>query len=157
MGCHCCDVEAHGACGWRALELTGSRSHNDGGTDTPRSPRKISCPHAILRHRAAISTQNHALAHVQRLKRRQRNGNFDKNALVIASPDPDGSFIGSGGATMNAMLHVTEHLSARAGATFVDSAVLIGKHVIIMHVDGESRRMPLFSSSAASFDGTAVE
>ena len=102
-------------------------------------------------------TQNHALAHVQRLKRRQRNGNFDKNALVIASPDPDGSFIGSGGATMNAMLHVTEHLSARAGATFVDSAVLVGKHVIIMHVDGESRRMPLFSSSAASFDGTAVE
>ena len=58
---------------------------------------------------------------------------------------------------MNALLHVTEHLSARAGATFVDSATLADRNVLILHVDGESRRLPLFSSSATSVDGSAVE
>lgn len=47
---------------------------------------------------------------------RQNEGFIDKNTLILAIEDPK-SRVGSGGATLNALLVVTEHLSAEAGFT----------------------------------------
>ena len=48
------------------------------------------------------------------LELRQSKGLIGKDTLVLALEDPRGD-VGSGGATLNALLVVTEHLSAKAG------------------------------------------
>mgnify|MGYP000373912534 CR=1 FL=1 len=48
------------------------------------------------------------------LELRQSKGLISKDTLVLALEDPRGG-VGSGGATLNALLVVTEHLSAKAG------------------------------------------
>lgn len=45
---------------------------------------------------------------------RQSKGLISKDTLVLALEDPRGG-VGSGGAMLNALLVVTEHLSAKAG------------------------------------------
>ena len=47
------------------------------------------------------------------LELRQSKGLISKDTLVLALEDPRGG-VGSGGATLNALLVVTEHLSAKA-------------------------------------------
>ena len=48
------------------------------------------------------------------LELHQSKGLISKDTLVLALEDPRGD-VGSGGATLNALLVVTEHLSAKAG------------------------------------------
>ena len=48
------------------------------------------------------------------LELRQSKGLISKDTLVLALEDPRGD-VGSGGATLNALLVATEHLSAKAG------------------------------------------
>lgn len=48
------------------------------------------------------------------LELHQSKGLISKDTLVLALEDPRGG-VGSGGATLNALLVVTEHLSAKAG------------------------------------------
>ena len=48
------------------------------------------------------------------LELRQSKGLISKDTLVLALEDPRGG-VGSGGATLNALLVVSEHLSAKAG------------------------------------------
>ena len=48
------------------------------------------------------------------LELRQSKGLISKDTLVLALEDPRGG-VGSGGATLNALLVVTERLSAKAG------------------------------------------
>ncbi|XP_030907750.2 L-fucose kinase isoform X4 [Melopsittacus undulatus] len=52
--------------------------------------------------------------------------------LLLAVEDPWAS-LGSGGATLNALLVAAEHLSARAGCTVVTSDVLKEAHILILH------------------------
>jgi len=72
--------------------------------------------------------------------------------LVLAVGDPanaDGTAptkrIGSGGATLNALLLVAEHLSALSGENNVDMTALQGRRVLVLHVGGGDQRMPAFS------------
>uniref|UniRef100_A0A8B9JNX4 L-fucose kinase n=1 Tax=Astyanax mexicanus TaxID=7994 RepID=A0A8B9JNX4_ASTMX len=55
-----------------------------------------------------------------KLEMRQQRGVFPPEALLLTMPDPQ-ERIGSGGATLNALLVAAEHLSARAGYTVSDS------------------------------------
>lgn len=50
----------------------------------------------------------------QNLKYTRARGLFGKDVVLITLEDPKGG-VGSGGATLNALLVVTEHLSAKAG------------------------------------------
>ncbi|NWS47635.1 FUK kinase, partial [Probosciger aterrimus] len=52
--------------------------------------------------------------------------------LLLAVEDP-WACLGSGGATLNALLVAAEHLSARAGCTVVTSDVLKEAHILILH------------------------
>ena len=47
---------------------------------------------------------------------RQQRGSLPKGALLLTVADPQ-ERLGSGGATLNALLVAAEHLSARAGYT----------------------------------------
>ena len=48
------------------------------------------------------------------LRQRQRYGLIDPSTIILTVDDPQEK-LGSGGATLNALLVVTEHLSAKAG------------------------------------------
>ncbi len=59
------------------------------------------------------------------LKLRQKKGLIPKSTLLLSVEDPRCK-VGSGGATLNALLVVAEHLSALSGYTVRNSTFLIG-------------------------------
>ncbi|XP_059402511.1 L-fucose kinase-like isoform X3 [Carassius carassius] len=63
---------------------------------------------------------------------RQKRGVLPADALLLTVPDPHAR-LGSGGATLNALLMAAEHLSARAGYSVVNADVLDEAHVLILH------------------------
>lgn len=66
------------------------------------------------------------------LEIRQRRGVLPPHTLLLTVEDPQ-AHVGSGGATLNALLVAAEHLSARAGHTVVSSDVLQGARLLILH------------------------
>ncbi|ROL52789.1 L-fucose kinase [Anabarilius grahami] len=90
------------------------------------------------------------------LEVRQKRGVLPADALLLTVPDPNAR-LGSGGATLNALLVAAEHLSARAGYSVVNADVLDDAHILILHTgrdfpwDGCSRAfcwMPVQRSDA---------
>ncbi|XP_069511095.1 L-fucose kinase isoform X2 [Ambystoma mexicanum] len=67
------------------------------------------------------------------LEVRQKRGAIAAGTLLLTVEDPK-SQLGSGGATLNALLVAAEHLSARAGYTVVSSDVLQNTRILIMHM-----------------------
>ncbi|XP_076863002.1 L-fucose kinase [Brachyhypopomus gauderio] len=66
------------------------------------------------------------------LEVRQQRGLLPPGALLLTVADPK-ERLGSGGATLNALLVAAEHLSARAGYTVVTADVLDTAHILILH------------------------
>jgi len=54
--------------------------------------------------------------------------------LVVPDPGDDDTRVGSGGATLNALLVVTEHLSARHGYTTICPELLLSARILIVHI-----------------------
>ncbi|KAM6223797.1 L-fucose kinase [Rhynchocyon petersi] len=67
------------------------------------------------------------------LEVRQKREQIPKGTLLLAVEDPE-IRMGSGGATLNALLVAAEHLSARAGHTVVTSDVLQSAWILILHM-----------------------
>lgn len=66
------------------------------------------------------------------LEIRQAKGQIDKDVLLLTVEDPKSS-VGSGGATINALLTVTEYLSAQKGYSIINPDVLQEAKVLILH------------------------
>ncbi|KAM3869804.1 L-fucose kinase [Diretmus argenteus] len=79
------------------------------------------------------------------LELRQQHGSLSRGALVLTVPDRQEP-LGSGGATLNALLVAAEHLSNRAGHTVVTADVLDDAHILILHT---GRDFPWSSCSRA--------
>ncbi|AWP09024.1 putative L-fucose kinase [Scophthalmus maximus] len=79
------------------------------------------------------------------LELRQQCGSLYEGALVLTVRDREEP-VGSGGATLNALLVAAEHLSNRAGHTVVTADVLDDAHILIMHT---GRDFPWSSCSRA--------
>lgn len=103
-------------------------------------------------------TASEALAFQSELKQRRALGalpGVTKDTIVLAVPDPHprpeapwetkNTVVGSGGATLNAVLAVAEQLSARQGTGTLDSTVLQSKRVVsvicCLTVLGRGRRL----------------
>ncbi|XP_019509452.1 PREDICTED: L-fucose kinase isoform X3 [Hipposideros armiger] len=67
------------------------------------------------------------------LEVRQKREQIPAGTLVLAVEDPE-TRVGSGGATLNALLVAAEHLSARAGFTVITSDVLHSARILILHM-----------------------
>ncbi|XP_070118171.1 L-fucose kinase isoform X6 [Equus przewalskii] len=67
------------------------------------------------------------------LELRQKREQIPPRTLLLAVEDPE-TRVGSGGATLNALLVAAEHLSARAGFTVVTSDVLHSAWILILHM-----------------------
>ncbi|XP_061577517.1 L-fucose kinase isoform X1 [Cololabis saira] len=79
------------------------------------------------------------------LELRQHRGTLSPGALVLTVRDRQEP-LGSGGATLNALLVAAEHLSSRAGHTVVTADVLDEAHILILHT---GRDFPWSSCSRA--------
>ncbi|KAM8751501.1 L-fucose kinase isoform 2-T3 [Acanthopagrus schlegelii] len=79
------------------------------------------------------------------LELRQQRGVLSQGALVLTVQDRQQP-LGSGGATLNALLVAAEHLSNRAGHTVVTADVLADAHILILHT---GRDFPWSSCSRA--------
>ncbi|XP_034031807.1 L-fucose kinase [Thalassophryne amazonica] len=66
------------------------------------------------------------------LELRQQRGSLSQGALVLTVQDRQEP-LGSGGATLNALLVAAEYLSSRAGHTVVTADVLDDAHILILH------------------------
>lgn len=78
------------------------------------------------------SIQN-AQAFQTELNLRKDRGDIDKDTILLTVEDPK-SQVGSGGATLNALLVVAEHISAKMGYTVVNSDVLNTSLILIVHM-----------------------
>ncbi|XP_073233472.1 L-fucose kinase-like [Porites lutea] len=74
-----------------------------------------------------------AFAFQRELEVLQNKGFIEKDVLILTLEDPKGG-VGSGGATLNALLVVTEHLNAKAGFGVVTQSVLKNARILIMHM-----------------------
>ncbi|XP_041375931.1 L-fucose kinase-like [Gigantopelta aegis] len=68
----------------------------------------------------------------QELEIRQAKGYIDKDVILLTVEDPK-SNVGSGGATINALLTIVEFLSAKKGYTVINPDVLLEAHILILH------------------------
>nr|XP_014347917.1 PREDICTED: L-fucose kinase [Latimeria chalumnae] len=67
------------------------------------------------------------------LEIRQQKGSLGPGVLLLTVEDPK-AHVGSGGATLNALLVAAEHLSAKAGFTVVTADVLQTARILILHL-----------------------
>ncbi|KAK9516096.1 hypothetical protein VZT92_024055 [Zoarces viviparus] len=79
------------------------------------------------------------------LELRQQCGSLSPGSLLLTVQDRQEP-LGSGGATLNALLVAAEHLSSRAGHTVVTADVLDEAHILILH---SGRDFPWSSCSRA--------
>ncbi|XP_076955771.1 bifunctional fucokinase/GDP-fucose pyrophosphorylase-like isoform X1 [Bidens hawaiensis] len=122
-----------------------------------RSPSRVPTWDAILL--TAASPEQAALYEWQ-LKRAVRMGRISDSTVTLAVPDPDGMRIGSGAATLNAVLALAKHYKSSQVAngcndgsympqesceTEVSTPMinfLRKKHILLLHAGGDSKRVP---------------
>jgi len=64
----------------------------------------------------------------------REEGDSVETVLVVPDPGDNDTNVGSGGATLNALLVVTEHLSARHGYTTICPELLLSARILIVHL-----------------------
>ncbi|KAM3610089.1 uncharacterized protein V6R79_025181 [Siganus canaliculatus] len=101
-----------------------------------------------LRWTVVVLTCQHkdsVYAFQRELELRQRRGSLPQDSLLLTVQDRQEP-VGSGGATLNALLVAAEHLSNRAGHTVVTADVLDDAHILLLHT---GRDFPWSSCSRA--------
>ncbi|XP_032086652.1 L-fucose kinase [Thamnophis elegans] len=74
-----------------------------------------------------------AFAFQRELEIRRDRGSLGRGTILLTVEDPKAQ-VGSGGATLNALLVAAEHLSARAGYTVVTADVLQEARILVLHM-----------------------
>ena len=85
------------------------------------------------------------------MEARQKKGLIDKDVLLLTVEDPKAR-VGSGGATLNALHVVAEHLGAKLGHTIVTADILQNVHILLMHM---GRNFP-FDSCGRTFTSLPI-
>ena len=101
-----------------------------------------------------ITAANRAQAHgyVMQVRQRRRDGRLSAYAHVLVSPDSGGLRVGSGTATLFALRALVERI--RREGSDPDCAIkdaLAGRHVLIIHSGGDSRRLPAYAAQGKIF------
>ncbi|MFS7932045.1 putative transferase [Helianthus anomalus] len=122
-----------------------------------RSPSRVPTWDAIVL--TAASPEQAALYQWQ-LKRAVRMGRISDSTVTLAVPDPDGHRIGSGAATLNAILALANYynnsqvanggndgsyMPSESAETEVSASMidfLKKQHILLLHAGGDSKRVP---------------
>ncbi|XP_034281547.1 L-fucose kinase isoform X7 [Pantherophis guttatus] len=85
---------------------------------------------------AVVLTCQHrdsAFAFQRELEIRRERGSLGRETILLTVEDPKAQ-VGSGGATLNALLVAAEHLSAQAGYTVVTADILQEARILVLHM-----------------------
>jgi len=99
-------------------------------------------------------TLGQAQVYQAELERRRRLGTLagvSEHTLMVAVPDANSEQpVGSGGATLNALLVVAEQLSARSGSGTLKANIFAERHIVVMHA-ASSFRVPACNALGKAF------
>lgn len=98
-----------------------------------RHPSRVPTWDAII---LTAASPEQAHLYTSQLNRAKRMGRISPSTLTLAVPDPLGCRIGSGAATLTALHALSLHYATTA------ANVLAGKHVLLLHAGGDSKRVP---------------
>jgi len=98
---------------------------------------------------AANSSQ--ASGYRRHLADRKRDGQLAGVAQCWVIADPNTNRLGSGGATLVALLRIVEDLARRQTSTSDFVELLSGQRMIVIHSGGESRRLGVYASEGKIF------
>lgn len=101
------------------------------------------------------SSQRQAGRYEEELALRQARGQLPNQCRFLVAPDLDDQRIGSGGATLNALRVIGEHVVAASGAADL-SEWWTDHRALLVHSGGDSRRMPQWSSTGKLFSPLPV-
>nr|XP_043622807.1 bifunctional fucokinase/fucose pyrophosphorylase [Erigeron canadensis] len=112
-----------------------------------RSPNRVPTWDAIV---LTAASPEQASLYEWQLKRSIRIGRISDSTVTLAVPDPHGHRIGSGAATLNAILALANHYNNKVAnncsAENVVSTSMINflrkKHILLLHAGGDSKRVP---------------
>ncbi|RAL47638.1 hypothetical protein DM860_011376 [Cuscuta australis] len=84
------------------------------------------------------------------LNRAKRMGRIAQSTVTLAVPDPHGRRIGSGAATLHAILALANHYRREAEASHMNSEdhphslvdLISKRHILLLHAGGDSKRVP---------------
>ncbi|MEI6158142.1 MAG: L-fucokinase, partial [Atribacterota bacterium] len=89
------------------------------------------------------SNEDQARAYKLQLNARLEGGLLPRETEYVVIPDPEGKRIGSGGATLNALLEITRGSNKENP--------FAGKKILIIHSGGDSKRIPHYSAFGKIF------
>ncbi|KAH0728803.1 hypothetical protein KY284_004668 [Solanum tuberosum] len=115
-----------------------------------RHPARVPTWDAIV---LTAASPEQAQLYEWQLKRAKRMGRIADSTVTLAVPDPHGQRIGSGAATLHAILELAKHyqrLSLESqcrnsqrkepSPSFID--LIAKKHILLLHAGGDSKRVP---------------
>lgn len=120
-----------------------SQSYKDNWADYEKSLTKqhfAKWDYVIL----TASNEDQAETYREQIAYRLEANLLPKQAHYAVLPDPDGKRVGSGGATLNVLRYVAEHM----GTT---ERHFEGKRILVIHSGGDSKRVPQYSACGKLF------
>lgn len=103
--------------------------------------QEISWDYVIL----TASNEAQAKGYNEQIEYRKSIGQIPKNTHYAVLPDPCGKRVGSGGATLNAVLYVKETENKKGNET------PFNKRILVIHSGGDSKRIPQYSACGKLF------
>ena len=99
------------------------------------------------------ANQQQAAAYEAQIRARRETGQLPEVRETLVVADPEGRRVGSGGSTLECLLHVLRHESAAAplGSFEAAESVLRRLRILIVHAGGDSRRLPAYSPCGKIF------
>jgi len=91
----------------------------------------------------------------EEIERRSRDGKLPAGTHYLVVPDPLDQRVGSGGATINALRGLAEHVILPSGCPSLE-AWWPTQRVFVIHAGGDSRRLPQYSLSGKLFSALPV-
>lgn len=91
------------------------------------------------------SNEAQAKGYEEQIKFRRKLGSLPESTHFIVLPDPDGKRVGSGGATLNAIIYIAQYEAKK------DNSKPFDKRILVIHSGGDSKRVPQYSACGKLF------
>ena len=106
-----------------------------------QNPNNLFWDYVIL----TASNEAQANGYINQIEYRKKIGQIPQGTHYAVLPDPDGKRVGSGGATLNALLYVSAEEKRKNNPHPFD------KKILVIHSGGDSKRVPQYSACGKLF------
>ena len=109
--------------------------------DILQNPDNLFWDYVIL----TASNEAQASGYISQIEHRKKIGQIPLRTHYAVLPDPDGKRVGSGGATLNALLYVSAEERKK------NNPYPFNKKILVIHSGGDSKRVPQYSACGKLF------